>query len=56
MGHMSYPMSTVFEGVDSGRRLSKRQIGFAVWKESVPVERVEGGLLVDGERYEPVPE
>lgn len=53
---MSYPMTAVFESVESGRRLSKRQIGFGAWKEGIPVERVEGGFLVDGERYERVSE
>jgi hypothetical protein len=53
---MTYPMDSVFEGVDSGRHLTKRQIGFGVWKESIPVERVEDGFVVDGERYEPVSE
>jgi hypothetical protein len=53
---MSHPMSAVFEGVDSGRRLSKRQLGFAAWKGGIPVERVEGGFLVDGERYRHISE
>ena len=48
---MSHPMSAVFEGVDSGRRLSKRQLGYGAWKGGIPVERVEGGFLVGGERY-----
>jgi hypothetical protein len=49
-------MDSVFEGVDSGRRLSKRQIGYGAWKEGIIVERVENGFLVDGERYERVSE
>jgi hypothetical protein len=50
-------MDSVFEGVDSGRRrLSYRQIGFAPWKGGIHVERVDGGFLVDGERYERVSE
>ena len=53
---MSYPMTAVFEGVESGRRLSKRQLGFGAWKEGIPIERVEGGFLVAGERYERVSE
>ncbi len=53
---MTYPIDTVFKGVESGRRLSKRQIGYGAWKEGLPVERVGDGFLVDGERYEPVSE
>ncbi len=53
---MPYPMDTVFEGVESRRRLSKRQIGYGAWKEGLSVERVGDGLVVDGERYEPVSE
>jgi hypothetical protein len=54
--HMTYPLEAVFEGVDSGRRLSKRQLGFAAWKGRVTVERVENGFLVDGERYRHISE
>ena len=53
---MAYPMNAVFEGVDSSRRLSKRQIGLGAWKGGVPVERIENGFLVDGERYELISE
>jgi len=53
---MTYQMDTVFESESGHRRLSKRQLGFAAWKEGVAVERVEGGFLVDGERYERVSE
>jgi len=53
---MTYPRDAVFEGVDSGRRLSKRQIGYGAWKEGIAVERIENGFLVDGERYERVSE
>lgn len=53
---MAYPMNAVFESVESDRRLTKRQIGFGAWKEGIPTERVEGGFLVDGERYERVSE
>jgi hypothetical protein len=53
---MTYPMDAVFESAESGRRLSKRQIGYGAWKAGMSVERVEGGLLVDGERYECVSE
>ncbi|WP_436900263.1 hypothetical protein [Halovenus halobia] len=49
-------MDAEFEGVESGRRLSKRQLGYGAWKGGIPVERVEGGFLVDGERYERVSE
>lgn len=48
---MAYPMDAEFEGAESGRRLTKRQIGFGAWKQGVDIERVEGGFLVDGERY-----
>jgi len=48
---MTYLMSAVFES-ESGRQLSYRQIGFASWKQGIPVERVENGFLVNGERYE----
>lgn len=48
---MTYPLSAVFEGAESGRRLTKRQIGYGAWKEGMAVERVENGYLVDGERY-----
>ena len=51
---MTYPMSAVFESTESGRRLSKRQLGFAAWKQGIPVERVKNGFLVNGERYERV--
>jgi len=53
---MAYSLDAVFVGVDSGRRLSYRQLGFGVWKEGISVERVENGFLVDGERYEPISE
>ena len=53
---MTYPMDSVFEGVESGRRLSKRQLGYGAWKEGISVEPVEDGFLVDGERYERVSE
>jgi hypothetical protein len=53
---MTYALSAVFEGAESGRRLSKRQIGYGAWKEGKAVERVENGFLVDGERYERVSE
>jgi hypothetical protein len=53
---MTYPRDAVFESTESGRRLSKHQLGFAAWKEGIPVERVDGGFLVDGERYEPISE
>jgi len=53
---MTYPMDAIFEGANSGRHLSKRQIGFAAWKGGIPVERVEGGFLVDAERYEYISE
>jgi len=53
---MTCPMDMMFES-DSGRcRLSYRQIGYGAWKEGIPVERVDGGFLVDGERYEPISE
>jgi len=53
---MTYPMSAVFESTESGRRLSKRQLAYGSWKGGIPVERVENGFLVDGERYEPISE
>jgi len=53
---MTYPMSAVFESAESGCRLSKRQLGFAAWKQGISVERIENGFLVDGERYEPISE
>ena len=53
---MAYPMDAIFESVESGHRLSKRQIGYGAWKGGIPVERVEGGFLVDGESYERVSE
>jgi hypothetical protein len=53
---MAYPMDAVFEGAESGRRLTKRQLGYGAWKQGMAVERVEGGFLVDGERYERVSE
>ncbi len=49
-------MDAVFEGVKSGRRLTKRQLGYGCWKEGISVERVERGYLVDGERYKRVRE
>jgi hypothetical protein len=51
---MAYPLDAVFEGVESGRNLTKRRIGFGAWKGGLSVERVENGFLVDGERYERV--
>jgi hypothetical protein len=53
---MAYPLDAVFEGAESGRRLTKRRIGYGAWKGGIAVERVEGGFLVDGERYERVSE
>lgn len=53
---MTYPIDAVFESTESGRHLTKRQIGFGAWKEGMAVERVEGEFLVDGERYERVSE
>jgi len=53
---MTYPLEAVFEGAESGRRLTKRRIGFGAWKGGVTVERVEGGFLVDGERYRHISE
>jgi hypothetical protein len=53
---MTYQMDAVFEGAESGRRLTKRRIGFGSWKSGIPVERVKGGFLVDGERYRHISE
>jgi hypothetical protein len=53
---MAYPLSAVFESVESGRHLTKRQIGFGAWKQGMAVERVKNGYLVDGERYRHISE